>query len=315
MAGLRINPACTTRNLRSALLSTGRFTAHTKALYLTDDSHARRGGIFLKEGSHAVMALENGAQADSINAAHTSPQTAVDVSAYQGTIDWKRVKNAGIRYAVLRGVTKNGSLDSAFERNYTNAIQNDIRLLGVYQFSYALNEEDARNAAHTMIRKLNGRKLPIWLDLEWAEQRKLGKDKVTAIAGTYIHTCRESGYTCDIYSNLDWYKNVYHARTQKPRMQILDRTISRRRHRHRKRTFKTECRRMHVAVFFKRIRRWHNRKRRYEYDLRHGAFVRTAVRFNSSRRVSAPHRPVPAYTAVKYITIQINYKIERQCPR
>ncbi len=211
MAGLRISPACTTRNLRSALLSTGRFTAHTKALYLTDDSHARRGGIFLKEGSHAVMALENGAQADSINAAHTSPQTAVDVSAYQGTIDWKRVRNAGIRYAVLRGVTKNGSLDSAFERNYTNAIQNDIRLLGVYQFSYALNEEDARNAAHTMIRKLNGRKLPIWLDLEWAEQRKLGKDKVTAIAGTYIHTCRESGYTCDIYSNLDWYKNVYHA--------------------------------------------------------------------------------------------------------
>ena len=96
MAGLRISPACTTRNLRSALLSTGRFTAHTKALYLTDDSHARRGGIFLKEGSHAVMALENGAQADSINAAHTSPQTAVDVSAYQGTIDWKRVKNAGI---------------------------------------------------------------------------------------------------------------------------------------------------------------------------------------------------------------------------
>lgn len=217
MAGLNINPSCTTRNLRSALLASGKFIIHSNNQYLTSDAYAKRGGLFLKEGSHVVMALESGVQALK---ADTPPallptasltNIAIDVSSYQGTIDWKHVKLSGIQYAILRGVIKNGNLDSAFEKNYMNAIRNDIKILGAYQFSYALNEEAAQNDALNMIRKLNGKKLTIWLDLEWAEQRNLGKDKVTAIAKTYINTCREAGYTCHIYSNLDWFKNVYHA--------------------------------------------------------------------------------------------------------
>ena len=136
---------------------------------------------------------------------------AIDVSLYQGNIDWKQVKKSGIDYAILRGVIKNGTLDSTFENNYTNAIKNGIEILGVYQFFYALNDSTAKNDAINMINKLNGKKINIWLDLEWEEQRKLGKDKVTSIAKTYVNTCKELGYTCHIYSNLDWYKNVYHA--------------------------------------------------------------------------------------------------------
>lgn len=108
-------------------------------------------------------------------------------------------------------MVKNRTLDTTFEKNYSNAIQNGIKILGVYQFSYALNEDTAKNDAINMIQKLNGRKLDIWLDLEWSEQRKLGKNKVTSIATTYINTCKSLGYKCHIYSNLDWYKNVYHA--------------------------------------------------------------------------------------------------------
>lgn len=217
MAGLNINPSCTTRNLRSALLASGKFIVYSDKQYLASDVYSKRGGLFLKEGSHVVMALENGAQAlksdTTPNPLPTASSTdmAIDVSGYQGTIDWKRVKLSGIQYAILRGVIKNGNLDSSFERNYMNATQNGIKILGVYQFSYALSEEAAQNDALNMIRKLNGKKLTIWLDLEWAEQRKLGKDKVTAIAKTYINTCRLAGYTCHIYSNLDWFKNVYHA--------------------------------------------------------------------------------------------------------
>lgn len=138
-------------------------------------------------------------------------KTAIDVSLYQGNIDWKKVKKSGIDYAILRGIIKNGTLDSTFEKNYSNAINNGIKILGVYQFSYALNETTAKNDAVNMINKLNGKKLDIWLDLEWSEQRKLGKGKVTSIATTYINTCKSLGYKCHIYSNLDWYKNVYHA--------------------------------------------------------------------------------------------------------
>lgn len=211
MAGLNLNPACTTRNLRSALLSTGKFTAYSDPDHITSDKHAKRGGIFLKEGSHVVMALENGTSVISPGNAITNPQTAIDVSSYQGNIDWKRVKQFGINYAILRGVIKNGSLDSTFEKNYTGALQNGIKIIGVYQFSYALNEDTAKNDAINMVKKLNGRKIDIWLDLEWSTQRKLGKDKVTSIARSYINACKASGYTCHIYSNLDWYKNVYNA--------------------------------------------------------------------------------------------------------
>lgn len=213
MAGLNINPSCTTRNLRSALLATGKFIAYNDSVHLSTSNNAKRGGIYLKEGSHVVMALENGTQSVTPNN-HVPAITmtkCIDVSLYQGNIDWAKVKQSGIDYAILRGVIKNGNLDSTFEKNYTNAIKNGIKILGVYQFSYALNESTAKNDAINTINKLNGKKINIWLDLEWENQRKLGKDRVTSIAKMYVNTCKELGYTCHIYSNLDWYKNVYHA--------------------------------------------------------------------------------------------------------
>lgn len=59
LAGLNISPALTTRNLRSALLATGKFKAYTGTKYIKSDAYAKRGGIYLKEGSHVVMALED----------------------------------------------------------------------------------------------------------------------------------------------------------------------------------------------------------------------------------------------------------------
>ena len=209
MAGLDINPSCTTRNLRSNLLSTGKFVAYNDNIHLSTSNKAKRGAIYLKEGAHVVMALENGKQSSISNNSFTT--TCIDVSLYQGNIDWKKVKQSGVDYAILRGVIKNDTLDSTFDKNYINAIKNGIKILGVYQFSYALNESNAKNDAINMINKLNGKKINIWLDLEWEEQRKLGKDKVTSIAKSYVNTCKELKYTCHIYSNLDWYKNVYHA--------------------------------------------------------------------------------------------------------
>lgn len=59
-AGLSgLSPNCTTRNLRQALLNTGKFTAYTDAAHINSDAYAEVGAIYLKEGSHVVMALEN----------------------------------------------------------------------------------------------------------------------------------------------------------------------------------------------------------------------------------------------------------------
>lgn len=134
----------------------------------------------------------------------------IDVSSYQGDIDWQRVSKTDIKFAILRSTIKNGELDSKFEQNYKEAKKYNLDV-DVYHFSYALDTQKAINDAKNLINKLNGKKVVIWLDLEWASQGKLGKDKVTEIAISFIKTCNLLNYECNIYSNLDWYKNYYHA--------------------------------------------------------------------------------------------------------
>lgn len=134
----------------------------------------------------------------------------LDVSAYQGEIDWQQVASAGYQFAILRGVTKNGEIDSTFFFNYKNATAAGLEV-SCYQYSYALSELEACNAAKNMISKLRGIKMPIWIDLEWDRQGELGKQVVTQIAKAYVYTCRSLGYECHIYSNLDWYKNRYYS--------------------------------------------------------------------------------------------------------
>ena len=134
-------------------------------------------------------------------------QRGIDVSAYQGQVDWNAVKADGIDFAILRGVEKSGNLDVTFEQNYANAIAAGVEIKGVYHYLYALNEQQAIEAANNMISKLNGKQLTIWLDLEWQNLRNT--NRVTEIANAYIDACKARGYDIGIYSNLDWYKNVY----------------------------------------------------------------------------------------------------------
>lgn len=62
-AGLNISPDCYTGNLKRALLATGKFKAYTDAAHLQSDAYAEIGAIYLNEGKHVVMALENGSKA------------------------------------------------------------------------------------------------------------------------------------------------------------------------------------------------------------------------------------------------------------
>lgn len=134
----------------------------------------------------------------------------IDVSSYQGNVDWTKVANQGINFAILRSALRSGNLDTFFETNYSGAKSAGLEV-DVYQFSYALNTESAVNDARNLIAKLNGKQVGIWLDLEWTDQGKLGKDKVTEIAIAYINECKRLGYQCNIYSNTVWYQNYYHA--------------------------------------------------------------------------------------------------------
>lgn len=95
----------------------------------------------------------------------------VDVSEHQGTIDWQQVKDAGFEYAILRvgyrGMTEGGlNVDSTFEQNYQGATAAGLKV-GVYFFSQAITQEEAREEAQYVLDTLDGRELDYPVVFDW----------------------------------------------------------------------------------------------------------------------------------------------------
>ena len=132
----------------------------------------------------------------------------IDVSSNQGKPDWAKVAKSGVKFAILRVHQRDG-IDSSFEYNYKGCKSNGI-LIGGYKYSYALTPAQAIDEAEDVIAALNGRGLdfPVFYDLEWSNQRKLGKQAVENIAVVFLIRMKKAGYKVGIYCNLDWYNNV-----------------------------------------------------------------------------------------------------------
>ena len=131
----------------------------------------------------------------------------IDVSSNQGKPDWAKVAKTGIKFAILRVHQKTG-IDSSFEYNYKGCKSNGI-LVGGYKYSYALTPAQAIDEAEDVIAALNGRGLdfPVFYDLEWSNQRKLGKQAVENIAVAFLTRMKKAGYKVGVYCDYDWYKN------------------------------------------------------------------------------------------------------------
>lgn len=132
----------------------------------------------------------------------------IDVSSYQSKPDWAKVLNSEIKFAILRIHQKSGT-DSSFEHNYKGCKSNGI-LVGGYKYSYALTPAQAIDEAESVISVLGGRGMdfPIFYDLEWSQQRSLGKQAIENIAVAFLTRIKKAGYKVGIYCNLDWYNNV-----------------------------------------------------------------------------------------------------------
>lgn len=133
----------------------------------------------------------------------------IDVSENQGTIDWGQAKADGVSFAILRSVKRNLSTDKQFEANYRGCRGNGIPV-GIYKYSYALTEEEAKKEAEAVLRLLSGRslELPVFIDVEDTSQRALPAGTLTAIIQTFLETVEAGGYQTGIYCNLDWYQHV-----------------------------------------------------------------------------------------------------------
>lgn len=137
----------------------------------------------------------------------------IDVSHYQGKIDWKRVKAQQKRFAIMKCQYEAQShrKDETFEDNYRGCGIYGIAR-GVYIFIGRCSISDPVTDALSLLEKLNHRPLEygIWLDLESDHVRALGKEKIKKLVYTYAERFKTAGYYVGIYCNQDWYNNVIH---------------------------------------------------------------------------------------------------------
>ena len=134
----------------------------------------------------------------------------IDVSKWQGTIDWGKVKAAGVQFAMLRGgYGKNSDqIDAYFEINYKAAKKAGVPV-GVYHYSYAQSVEDAKKEAQFCISYLKGKTLeyPIAFDIEDKTQAILTNERRTEIVKAFCEAMEKAGFYVVIYSSKDWLVN------------------------------------------------------------------------------------------------------------
>ncbi len=145
----------------------------------------------------------------------------IDVSHFQGNIDWNKVKG-NIDFAILRlgwiGNNNNHTLDTKFE-TYYNACKSTGIPIGIYVYNYCNSEDTVKSGAEWTVNQLKdkGIDLPIYIDMEDRAIENLGKDKLTSICIAFNTVIENAGYWAGVYANLNWYTNYLNKDTIKAR--------------------------------------------------------------------------------------------------
>jgi GH25 family lysozyme M1 (1,4-beta-N-acetylmuramidase) len=144
----------------------------------------------------------------------------IDVSAYQGNIDWKAVAASGIEFAIIRvgyrGYGAAGTLcnDSYFQANVKGALAAGLKV-GVYIFSQAITIQEGIDEAQFVLDRISGYNisLPLFIDYEYAGtgigrlyNAHLSKAVATDICNAFVYTVQKAGYSGAVYAgrNFIW---------------------------------------------------------------------------------------------------------------
>jgi lysozyme len=135
----------------------------------------------------------------------------VDVSKWQGTIDWIKAKESGVEFAILRsgyGKENPNQKDKTFETNYAGCKSAGIPV-GTYHYSYSDSISDAKLEAQFCLKNIEGKQFeyPIIFDIEDKEMLKLSMQARTDICTAFCETIENAGYYAMIYCSKDWFLN------------------------------------------------------------------------------------------------------------
>lgn len=152
---------------------------------------------------------------------HKTEQTKVgiDVSKWQGEINWQEVKEAGVEFAMIRlgyQTDYDGTyeIDPYFEANIKGAKEAGLPV-GVYFYSYAKNVGQAKEQAQWVTEKLKGYslELPVAYDWEsWTSFSKAGMSfhTLNQCANVFLRTIEEAGYQGMLYSSKNYLETMWH---------------------------------------------------------------------------------------------------------
>lgn len=136
----------------------------------------------------------------------------IDVSDNQGYIVWKKVKGAGVDYAILRSTRGSGNPDKQLASNIKGCQDNGIPV-EFYKYSYAMSNSEAKKEALRVVEVLQGygimpsKDTVIWLDVEDKKQLALGKKAVAEIIDNFKEIIINSGYGYGLYMGKYAYEN------------------------------------------------------------------------------------------------------------
>ena len=140
----------------------------------------------------------------------------LDISTWQGYVDFNKVKSAGYNYVILRAGfgRENSQKDNTFERNYANAKAAGLKV-GVYWFSYSTSPSDAYREANACLYCLNGKRLdmPVYYDLEYQPAMSMSNSNYTQMALNFCSTIKKAGYKSGVYSSASVYSYLLNRQT------------------------------------------------------------------------------------------------------
>ena len=142
----------------------------------------------------------------------------IDVSYYQGNIDWKKVKNSGVEFVIIRvgyrGYGSAGTLveDPKFKTYLDGATKAGLKV-GVYFYTQAITAAEAKAEAKFVLDRIKGYSLqmPVYYDIESVDydtgrldSAGLSKAQKTALCTAFCDTIIKSGYSAGVYANYTW---------------------------------------------------------------------------------------------------------------
>lgn len=151
---------------------------------------------------------------------NTTKKVGIDVSGWQGDINWKKVKEAGCDFVYIRVGYQDGfdgeiGQDSFYEKNIKGAIENDIRV-GIYFNSCAKTEREALEQAKWTYEKIKDYKIDLPVSFDWENWNsfvnlKLSFYEINHIASTFIEYLESKGYKSSMYSSKNYLEKIWYA--------------------------------------------------------------------------------------------------------